>query len=124
MNKQTRHQRHRKLREFYLRRACGGTAALAYSPKLVLATTNLSRHQVRYWMQKVVDPSFHPGKWGGYRYSKFTTDERKKIEAFVWALLKADCSLHAKEICHRINAELGLEVKSDWVYDLLRSWRW
>jgi hypothetical protein len=37
-----------------------------------------------YWQRKVRDPNFHPGSWGGRRWSILTTGEELHVRARLW----------------------------------------
>jgi hypothetical protein len=50
--------RTKAIKEFYLHRAVGGSAALHKSPAEVQHATALSKYQIAYWKRKVVDEDF------------------------------------------------------------------
>lgn len=62
----------KRTKDWYERRKCAAEAAfMRMSENEAAKCFRLTRNQIRYWKQKIIDPSYHP-KIHGYRWSKLT----------------------------------------------------
>ena len=116
--------RTKAIKEFYLHRAVGGSAALCKSPAEVQHATALSKFQIAYWKRKVVDEDFHPQSWGGKRYSKFNDETQHVIEAFIWGLCQRNPTLRIQEYCSLISQHLDAVISPSWLKLMFKHWRW
>ena len=65
---------------------------------------------VRYYSDKVFDPTLHSGTWGGARNLKFDDQTRRRIERYLWRKLLRDPRRTATELARRLQAK-GLQVE-------------
>jgi transposase len=77
---------------------------------------------VGYHQKKALDPTFHPGKHGGRRYSQFSPERQAMIELFVWGKLKADPTLRVYDYVTALAVEAGVTVNRWWIDRLFARW--
>ena len=65
-------------------------AAQTEPPWKVSKQFGVSRKFVRYWSQRVDDPTFHAGTRGGARNLRFTPHTEQLILVALWQELRAD----------------------------------
>jgi hypothetical protein len=47
-----------------------GVVTCIMGPTKAATIFGVKRWVAKYWRQKIMDPTFHPGPWGGFRYKK------------------------------------------------------
>jgi hypothetical protein len=67
--------------DFIARHISAAKLAEESSVRDAAAIFELGPDTLRYWMKKRKDPSFHSGKWGGKKYTKFTPEIQAQYEA-------------------------------------------
>lgn len=89
--------------------------------------------QVAYYhRRKILDPSFHPGKWGGNRGKSFSAETVQVMEKFLWDQLHLDPTrsldcFHSRLLLHL--QQIGLsgpqsEVSVEYVRRIFKKWKW
>jgi len=87
---------------FHLR-ALVGTTADEKSDWEAMRTFQVTRGLTRYWKQKVVDPFWKSGTWGGGgRATKFTSIDQMVIDALINEYIKQDPFLDSNRIAIKI----------------------
>lgn len=64
-----------------------GTAALRYGPSLAARAFGRSLGFVQYHKHKVLQPHFHSGSHGGFRWARFSPKQRLLISHRLWRLV-------------------------------------
>jgi len=82
-------------------------------------TFKLSRKTCRYWKEKSLDPTLHPGKWGGTRNTRFPPVNDKVWSMVVWELVEQRPSATLKDCVQHLR-QCGVSVSRSWVYRLLK----
>lgn len=122
-NKMTRQAQATKATvDFYKLRYCAAVAVTqgGVSERAASKMFALSRNQVRYWKQKLVDDSFLVNNHGGYRHRKLTPTD----QALLFYLAKAFPQTKLAEFSAALKLYTGTCVSPATICVLFRSWGW
>jgi len=83
----------------------------------------VKRWVAKYWKQKIDDPFFHPGPWGGFRALKFGNVGDKLVQHILWVQVQQHPSWN---IPHHVGAltAAGVDVNCGFVARIFQSWGW
>jgi hypothetical protein len=104
------------------RQAWAGYLAQTNSIASVVSMTGLTRSQVSYWREKVADPTFHPGTYGGPRNWKFQFLHHALIEAILLEIVKAKPLETVFNYCKELEGYGIFGVLESWVTRVLTRW--
>jgi len=76
-----------------------------------------------YWIQKYIDPSFHPQTHGGKRHEKFDNITRNMIRIALWDILER-FPLGTIPFFQEKLRELNFDVSYDDIRTVFESWNW
>ena len=90
----------------------------------IMATTGLTRGDVRYWARKAQDPSFHSGRWGGGRRYCTTLGQSLLREGVLLALIDSHPSA-TKSGLARLMRQYGCHGSNgSWVKRTVKGWQY
>jgi transposase len=90
-------------------------------------TVGMSRQLVYYYQRKREDPTFHPGMWGGKRWSRLTEEEFVILETVVLACLLQNPTSTYKSLRLHIQREyheFGKEISEHQIRSVYKRWKW
>ncbi|KAL6044044.1 hypothetical protein QOT17_023531 [Balamuthia mandrillaris] len=91
-----------------------GFLALLHGPTYAAKQFGCSSGTACYWRDKLLDPSYHHGSWGGHRFQKFSAEVEEQILNFVGARCQSHPNTTIRQYCALLR-EAGLP-------DITRSW--
>jgi transposase len=106
----------------YLRKLIGANA-LYFGLSSTSERMGVSRSLAYYYRRKILDPTFHPRKHGGRRYTKFSAAERANLEMFLWQSCKLSPCAFVSVHCKRLRS-VGFEVNAQYVKRIFAKWQW
>lgn len=81
----------------------------------------VSRNTIVYYRQKALNTSFHPGTYGGARHFKFSTQERRYVEALLfWAVATEPLNTLRKYVL--IMQQKGYFLNKMWISRCFERW--
>ncbi len=109
--------------EFYQFKQTIGIMAIQIGVCKTAYLLKMPKSTVCYWKKKLLNPLFHPKKWGGHRWSKFNFVDTIFIRLYLWILVEEDPSLTLQEYASQISA-VGFSVSRNYIRRIFRSWKW
>jgi len=83
-----------------------------------------TRNRITYWEKKALNPNWHSGTWGSYRWSKFSVPQKKMLRLYLWYLVtKAPDKFTLGGLVHEMH-KVGFDVSRMYISRIFKSWKW
>lgn len=100
-----------------------GFSAMSHSPSSVANYFSISSSVVHYWKRKVAAGAILT-KHGGYRWSKFSPEERIKIQRFIFEFISQhEGMVRRREIKEHL-LQNGFDLSTTYISRVLHAWGW
>jgi len=80
--------------------------------------------RISYWEKRILNPNFHSGTWGGQRWSKFSSNQRKLLLVYLWYLVTEGPDRFTLGSLVQEMSKAGFEVNRMYLSRIFRSWKW
>ena len=108
---------------FYQYKHAIGRAAIEIGVNKTSRLLNVPKSTVSYWKKKVLHSHFHPQKWGGWRWSKYSIVDNVFIRLLLWTLIQEDPFLTLQEYASALTS-FNFNVSRNYVRRIFHSWNW
>ena len=105
-----------------------GRTAASMGPSEAARLAGVTVKMARYWRDKVLDPTFHPGSWGGHRDSGMAFGSLPNDVAVQMVVFMAICEMpdtSFRNLLAVLRLIPGLQhMSASWLSRTIQSWGW